>query len=956
MFRSDRAGERWQTGRAARENWSVISGAVIGRDAELEFVQAFLDEVGGGPAGLVLSGEAGIGKTILWQTGVEQARGRFAHVLTCRGTEAEAGLSFAGLSELLGDVLGAALDSLLAPRRRALEVALLLTEPGQTRPDPLAIGLAVHDLLQALAQQGPLVVAVDDVQWLDAASAGALEVALRRLSEDRIGVLVASRQIAAATTPLGLERSLPRTRLTVLPVGPLSLGSLHHLLDERLGLRLSRPELGRVQEASGGNPYFALELGRELVRTQARRSAGGNLRVPESLRELLGGRLAQLPAETADVLLKISVLARPTVELVAAAHGDVERVRDAISVGGREEILVLDDSRVRFAHPLLASICYERAPVWKRRTAHRAVAAVVTDIEERARHLALAAEGPDGSIAHALDGAAQQAAARGSTAAAAELSELAAQLTPDDPALARQRRFRAAGFHRLAGDVARAQTMLEQLIGEVSPGAERADVLFELAHSAMGNPPAFASLYDRAWADVEHDDARSARWLAFRAWARLLESDNVRALADARAALERAERVGDPELVATVIARLGQIEMWAGEVTPGLLERGAALALSEGLPPDYWTNPRFWLARLRIRQGRLEEARAMFAVLEDETVARGDEQTRTHVLWYRSILEWFAGNWQFALELASEACGLGEQMRFASNGGWKGRVKALIEADLGLVKEARASAAEGLAEMQQGSRNEVFSLLCVGVLGRLELALGNVQEAGSYLSELPARLISSGLNDPTQPIWADAIETLVALGEVEQARVYLDTYEQNSRRVKSGWAVACAARCRGQLAAAQGDVAAAFDAFDASLVELDRTPYVFERGRTLLGLGVVRRQAMQKRSARAALQQALAIFEQLGARLWAEKARAELARISGRRAEGDELTGTEARVAELAAAGRSNKEIAAELFMGVSTVESHLSRVYRKLGVRSRAGLGSRLETAAKAADGPAQS
>ena len=124
----------------------------------------------------------------------------------------------------------------------------------------------------------------------------------------------------------------------------------------------------------------------------------------------------------------------------------------------------------------------------------------------------------------------------------------------------------------------------------------------------------------------------------------------------------------------------------------------------------------------------------------------------------------------------------------------------------------------------------------------------------------------------------------------------------------------------------------------------------------MLGLGVVRRQAMHKKAAREALEQALAIFEEVGARLWAEKARAELARISGRRAGGDELTETEARVAELAAAGRSNKEIAAELFMGLSTVESHLSRVYRKLGVRSRAGLGSRLETAAKPVEGTPQS
>jgi DNA-binding CsgD family transcriptional regulator len=945
--------------RVARENASVISGAVIGRDAELGLVQAFLDDVPDGPAGLVLSGEAGIGKTILWQAGVERARVGFAHVLTCRGTEAEAALSFAGLSELLGELLGDALDSLLPPRRRALEVALLLAEPGEGPPDPLAIGLAVHDALRVSAQEGPLLVAIDDVQWLDAASAGALEVALRRLRTDQIGLLVASRGTAGTTVPLGLERSLAEQRLTVLSVGPLSLGALHHLLGERLGLELSRPELARVQEASGGNPYFALELGRELVRTQARPSAGRNLRVPESLRELIGGRLAQLPAETADVLLEISALARPTVELVAAAHGDLERVRESISVAHAEEIVVLDESRVRFAHPLLASICYERAPVWKRRAVHRALAAAVTDIEERARHLALAAEGPDATVASELDAAADQAVTRGATAAAAELLELAAQLTPDDPALARERRLRAAGFHRLAGDLARAQTMLEQLLREVSPGTERADILFELAMATIGNPPAFAALYKEAWPDVEEDDARFSRWLAFRAWARLLESDNVRALADARAALEKAERVGEPELVAMVIARLGQIEMWAGEVTPGLLERGAELALRDGLPPDYWTNPRFWLARLRLRQGRLQEARAMFTALENETVARGDEQTRAHILWYQSILEWLGGNLQVALERATEGCDLGEQMRFANNGGWKGRVKALIETDLGLTEQARASAEEGVAEMRAYG-NEVFRLLSLGVLGRLELALGNLSEAGAYLSELPARLVSSGLNDPTQPVWADAIETLIALGELERAGEYLRSYEDYSQRTGSTWATACAARCRGLLEAAKGDFSGSVEALETSLTELDLTPYVFERGRTLLGLGMVRRQMLQKKAARDALGDAVAIFEGLGARLWAEKARAELARISGRRAGGDELTETEARVAELAAAGRSNREVAAELFMGVSTVEAHLSHVYRKLGIRSRAGLGARLATAAdglaKAAEGPPRS
>ena len=270
-----------------------------------------------------------------------------------------------------------------APRRRALEVALLLAEPGDAPPDPLAIGLAVHDVLRVLARQGPLLVAIDDVQWVDPASAAVLEIALRRLREHPIGVLVTARRTKEVSIPLGLERSLPEHRLTVVLVGPLSMGALHHLLGERLGLELPRSELTQVREA-GGNPYFALELGRELMRAPDGPVVGRSLRVPESLRELLGGRLAQLPGETADVLLQISALARPTVELVAAAHGDLERVRDAISVAVTEEIVGLEDSRVRFAHPLLASICYEQAPIWKRRAVHSALARVVGDVEERA--------------------------------------------------------------------------------------------------------------------------------------------------------------------------------------------------------------------------------------------------------------------------------------------------------------------------------------------------------------------------------------------------------------------------------------------------------------------------------------------------------------------------------------------------------------------------------------------
>jgi DNA-binding CsgD family transcriptional regulator len=194
-------------------------------------------------------------------------------------------------------------------------------------------------------------------------------------------------------------------------------------------------------------------------------------------------------------------------------------------------------------------------------------------------------------------------------------------------------------------------------------------------------------------------------------------------------------------------------------------------------------------------------------------------------------------------------------------------------------------------------------------------------------------------------VWADAIETLIAVGELERAGTLLDTYEADAERLSSPWATAAAARCRGLLAAAEHDVGAAFVAFEVALGVLEAHHYPLERGRTLLCLGTVLRQAQRKRVAREALEAALAVFEELGARLWAERARAELRRISGRAPAPDALTETERRVAELAAGGHTNKEIAAELFMGVSTVEAHLSHVYRKLGVR-RAGIAASLDKA----------
>ncbi len=913
-----------------------MAATVIGREQERDAIEAFLAQAELGPRAVVLSGEPGIGKTVLWEAGLENARGRFGSILTCRGVEAEASLSFAGLSELLGDVLDDVGASLAPPRRHALEVALLLAEPGETAPDPHAIGLAVLDVLRALAEHGPVLVALDDVQWLDPASAGALQIAFRRLREEPIGLLATLRLGPEVASTVELERSFPNERLTV---GPLTLAAVHRLLEERLGLELTRPELARVQEATAGNPFFALELGRELVRTNTRPAPGQPLRVPESLSELLGGRLARLPGETLDVLLLVAALARPTVDLVAATYGERDRVLEALQTAADDSVVELDEAAVRFTHPLLGSICYGRAPLWKRRAVHGALAGAVSDIEERARHMALAVAGPDRAAASHLETASDQAAARGAPGAAAELAELAAELTVDDPALARTRRFRAACLHRNAGDVEQAVTMLEELLREAPAGLERADILFELAVSQARGPRASIELCDAALAHAVGDDTRSARILALRAGVRLLEADAVGALADAHAAVDKAELGGDPTVLAISLAYAGQAETYHGEATSGLLERGVEIEERLGLALDWNYSPTYVLGRRLIRFGETDRARSIFEGVESAAASRGDEITRVMALWSLTLVEWMAGRWSVALEHAGAAYELTEQTQHAHARHWVGRAKALLEADLGLVEEARASIEEVMT-LADDMAYEVFAILTLGVLGRLELELGNTQTAADHLRDLPGRLLAGGINDPAVQVWPDAVEALVAVGELERARSYLDSYERHAERLSSPFARAGAARCRGLLLAADDDASNALSAFERSLA--DAAPFPLERGRTLLCLGMVQRRAQQRRVARETLEQALRIFEELGARLWAEKARAELRRISGRAPASEELTETERRVAQLAAGGRTNKEIAAELYMGVSTVEAHLSHVYRKLGVR-RAGLAGRL-------------
>jgi DNA-binding CsgD family transcriptional regulator len=918
--------------------------AIVGREEELSSIRRFLAELAAGPAAFVISGEPGIGKTVLWEMACEDARRPPGWVLSWRGVEAEAMFAFAGLSELLAGVLDGVAPTLAAPRRRALEVALLLAEPGGQAPDAHAIGLALLDVLGALCQTGPVLVALDDVQWLDASSVAVLQVAMRRLREQPVGVLMTLREEPRSRMPFDLERSFSGQRITRLSPGALGPGALKRLFRERLGLESSGADLALIHETSGGNPFFALELARYGPRVQR----GSHFRVPDSLSVLLGERLERLPGEIREVVFTVAVAGRPSLELTVAALGSADAVRDALDVAFREGVLVLEGERIRFVHPLLASICYQHAPAEKRRTAHRRLAEALVDVEERARHLALAAEGPDTSAAAELDAAADHAAARGATAAGADLSELAAALTgADDPLESRRRRLRAANLHRLVGNLERAVTLLEELLAELPAGFERADVLLELATTRKDDLPKMVALCDEALAAATEDDARCARILAYRSWAYLFEAEIDAALRDARAALRTAEQVGDPVLVTVAIAQAATVETRAADITPGLLERGLELEDSLGIRLEYNQSPRVALARRLIGTAELDRARAILEDLESEAATWGSVELRGVLLRSLGRVDWLGGRWDAALERTALALEFWEQMQAPHGVALTAYVRALLEVDLGRVEEARASAERGVAISRDLSDQE-WEILSLGALGRLELALGNLIAAGEYMVELPGRLFALGYHDPTAPVWADAVEVLLGLGELEAARGYLQRHEHYARRAGNPLALACVGRCRGLLAAAEGDDDAASAALAQAVTELEALPYPLEYGRALLCLGSIHRKAKRKGAARDALERSDAIFNGLGARLWAEKTAAELRRISGRRRGSDNLTETEERVATLAANGRSNKQIAAELLISVHTVGAHLSQVYRKLGISSRSELHSSLAGAVR--------
>jgi DNA-binding CsgD family transcriptional regulator len=915
---------------------SVTLAAIVGRDEELAAVSTFLDGVL--PAALLLAGEAGIGKTTVWRSGLEQAREQGVRVLLCRPAESEARLSFAGLADLLEPVLGETLEALPSVQRRALEAALLLSDEERPPPDQRTISTACLGVFRQMAGEGPVLVAVDDVQWLDPPTALVLEFVARRLAAEPVGLLLAERGAGDGEAPLGLGRAdleLVRVRL-----GPLSTGALHRLLRDRFDVTLTRPALHRVHEASGGNPFYALELVRALQARGGRIQPGRPLPVPQTLEAILRERLEVLPLRARKVLATAAALAGPT----EAILGDPLALDQALEAG----VIEVSDGEVRFSHPLLASVAYTSIGADERRRLHRRLAEVVSDPEERARHLALGAEEPSEEVADALDEAARKAAARGAPAAAAELTELAVRLTPSSAGdRLRERRIEAAGYHLPAGDLAKSAAILEPLAEEVPAGPARADALLLLASSQQTFERSLG-LAERALVDARGDAARVAKIECYIGELLIVQGEWERALERARAALASAERAGEGNVLALALATVAWFETLAAvEPTPGVLERAVSLEEARMLSEvSDSTSPSFALSMRLLLGGRLDEARARMDMTLERAVSLGDEGARTAALLHLAELEWRAGNWPLAARHAEDGYECAEQLGREQDMSALLYIRALLDACLGRVEEAREAARRGIA-LGESCGDEVFLLLNLAVLGFLELSVGDAAAADLILRPLAARLEASGWREPSiHGELPNAIEALVELGELAEAHRLLAELRGRASRIDSPWSEASAGRCEGLILSAEGKLDDALAAYADAVRIHEGLPQPFDLARTLLAQGIALRRARRRKQARDTLQRALGTFDQLGARLWAEKARGELGRIGGRAASGG-LTPSERRIAEVVAAGKTNKEAAAALFLSVHTVEGALKRIYRKLGVRSRTELSRRLSDAA---------
>ena len=906
---------------------------LIGRDRERDVAAIFVAASASGPAVLRIDGEAGIGKTTLFRYTVDLARLGGSMVLECSPTQAESAMSYVGLTDMLRNLPESAFDALPAPQRHSLEVATLRTAPSEVPLDERAVGTGLATLLAHLAESGAVILAVDDLQWLDRSSADVLTFAARRLTTAAIGIVTCERTgesahdlVEAVQSPLWHE---------TLTLGGLGAAVLFHVVRDQLGITLPRPALVRVVETSGGNPFAALARSRAGGRGDV---LPGGLRMTDLVHGLNAERMSQLTEPARQALLAAASAPRATVPTFDAL-GLAEALEEVESNG----LVHVVEGRIVFTHPLLAAAVLHMASDQQHRDMHARLASVADDPEAHARHRALANPDRDEATAAALDEATSVASARGSSIAAAELARLALDRTVDhDSESAWTRRIRLAELLHSAGSSLEARAVLEE--GSCPRGPLRARVgliLTEVAYQTSTLQSAIDHA-TAALADARGDAALEARCLLSLAVISTDGHDSARFTAEARHVLDAAA-IDDPQLLAWAECEdvSARFHMGEGLDRVGLdhalaLERTGRTWLSSDQVAAVRPVLLKWADHPHDALAGLDELRAR---AEDE----GNEGVIPYVAGHVPGILLRLGRLHDAAAAAADHLGLAERTGQETQRMQARYNASLVDAHLGRLATAEAAADEILGWARQQD-DHWLEMSATSALGFIALSRDDTTGARAWLDRWSQLIDELGVIDPwVSRFFGDHIEALVACGEIAEATARTGELERRSAQAGRVSASAIAARCRALLAASAGDSALALAHVHRAL-ELDvECPVPFERNRSQLAAGVIHRRARQKAASRSALTDAAEGFAAMGAQGWSQRCERELQRVGTPARSATALTATERKIAELAATGLTNRQVAERSFLSPKTVEANLARVYRKLGITSRAELGARM-------------
>ena len=850
-------------------------------------------------------------------------------MLAARPSGAEAELSFAGLFDLLEGIGIGSVGGLPVPQRRALEAALLRAEPMDAAPERFAIAAGFLSVLRSLAAREPLLIAVDDLQWLDAASAEVLAFAVRRARGQRFRFLL-SRRSGAATA---VEGALDLAVLQTAEVGPLSLSATRRLLSQCLGLTMPPRALLRLFDVTQGNPLLALELGRALAggRTWA---IGAEPPVADLAGNPFGARVAKLPGRPHRALLVTALSGHLSLsQLMAVA--DHAAVEDLVATG----LLIPDGERVRLSHPLVAVAARRHSRIGERQALHLTLADVAGDETIRARHLALSAPAQDADVAGIVAAAASSAARRGAAHDAAELAEHALRLTPPSAAEHPGRLLALAQCVVRLGELSRVTELLGPRIGELPAGEPRAR-----AHLLLGEGEGLAGHehhLELALANCGNDPALRATALATKSL--LLAVVRVERIAEAEALAAEANRLAR-SAGAEIARHAQQALVWArilgGHPVEELTERSPGVAGDSSLYEISTDRP----AAVQLAfSGRIGEARAALRRLLALADERGETRFGTVLTLHRCELELRAGELRESVRLLDEWAEYGamEGMNTAH-----ARCRALLVSLRGQPDEMDRWVAEAVPPTATGDPWDRWDELEVlRARGIAALFAHEPEQAAGALGEVWEHTLREGVADPGAfPVAGDLVEALVWLGRIAGADAVTAHLRDLAERQEHPWALATASRCAAMTRLSVGyDERAAARLADAA-ASYGELGLRFDRARSLLwsagrhgAPGSARRHGgRSRRRARSSMR--------LAHRAGPGRHVMSLT-FSGPKgaASAGGLTAAEQRVVDLAASGLSNKQIARRLFVAVHTVEVHLAHAYAKLGVHSRVQLASRL-------------